>query len=113
MALTILLFAAFLAVATADTAPVYGYPAPSPSYEGPAKYDFNYAVKDEYSGNDFGHHESRDGYKTEGSYYVLLPDGRVQKVSYYVDGDSGFVAEVSYEGDAKYPEYKPSPPAYA
>ncbi|XP_047471424.1 proline-rich protein 3-like [Penaeus chinensis] len=52
----------------------------------------------------------------KGSYYVLLPDGRLQKVAYTVNGDSGFVAEVSYEGEAQYPEYKPAPyhpaPAY-
>ena len=69
-----------------------------------AKYDFDWSVKDEYSGNDFGHQESRDGDNTEGSYYVQLPDGRLQKVSYYVNGDSGFVAEVSYEGEAEYSE---------
>ncbi|XP_076059963.1 cuticle protein 19-like [Oratosquilla oratoria] len=87
----------------------YNYAPPEPSYEIPAKYDFNYAVKDEYSGNDFGHQESRDGYDTQGSYYVLLPDGRLQRVTYTVNGDSGFVAEVTYEGEAKYPEHKPAP----
>ncbi|CAL4093063.1 unnamed protein product, partial [Meganyctiphanes norvegica] len=83
-----------------------GY-APAPSYEEPAKYDFNYAVKDDYSGNDFGHNEARDGYNTEGSYYVALPDGRLQKVTYTVNGDSGYVAEVTYEGEAQYPAYEP------
>ena len=100
-----------------------GYGAPPPAYEeAPAKYDFNYAVKDDYSGNDFGHQEARDGYNTEGSYYVQLPDGRLQKVTYTVNGDSGFVAEVSYEGEAQYPAdepkaYEPAPyqpaPTYA
>lgn len=69
----------------------------------PAKYDFVWHSKD-YSGNDFGHHDSRDGDNTEGSYFVLLPDGRLQTVTYYVDGDSGFVAEVKYEGVAHYAE---------
>ncbi|XP_076059576.1 pro-resilin-like [Oratosquilla oratoria] len=110
MAFKLVLLAALVALATADTAPLYGHPAPSPV---PAKYDFNYAVKDEYSGNDFGHQEARDGYDTQGSYYVLLPDGRLQKVAYTVIGDAGFVADVTYEGEAKYPEYKPAPPAYA
>ncbi|XP_063589858.1 cuticle protein 19-like [Penaeus indicus] len=64
--------------AAAPSLPAYGY-APQPTYEVPAKYDFNYAVKDDYSGNDFGHQEARDGYDTQGSYYVLLPDGRLQK----------------------------------
>ncbi|XP_027230910.2 cuticle protein 7-like [Penaeus vannamei] len=93
--------------ASAPSQPAYGY-APEPAYEVPAKYDFNYAVKDDYSGNDFGHQEARDGYDTQGSYYVLLPDGRLQKVAYTVNGDSGYVAEVSYEGEAQYPEYKPA-----
>lgn len=44
----------------------------------PAKYNFEYAVQDYQSGNDFGHMESRDGDKTVGRYYVLLPDGRKQ-----------------------------------
>merc|ERR1712025_1558930 len=98
----------------APSQPAYGY-APAPSYEEPAKYDFNYAVKDDYSGNDFGHQEARDGYDTQGSYYVQLPDGRLQKVSYTVNGDSGYVADVPYEGEAQYPEYKPKAykPAYA
>ncbi|XP_068209982.1 pro-resilin-like [Palaemon carinicauda] len=75
------------------------------SYESSeAKYSFNYAVKDESSENDFGHQETRDGDDTQGSYYVHLPDGRLQTVKYYVDGDSGYVAEVSYQGEARFPD---------
>ena len=84
----------------------------------PAKYDFDWSVKDEYSGNDFGQQESRDGDYTQGSYYVQLPDGRLQKVTYSVNGDSGFIADVTYEGQAQYPQaasrpqnaYAPPPP---
>ncbi|XP_037801929.1 pro-resilin-like [Penaeus monodon] len=65
---------------------------------------FDWAVKHDYSGNHFGHHESRDGDYTQGSYYVQLPDTRLQTVKYYVDGDSGYVAEVEYEGEAQHPE---------
>merc|ERR1711872_141190 len=83
----------------------YGY--------GPAKYDFDWSVKEEYSGNDFGQEESRDGDRTEGSYYVHLPDGRLQKVTYYVDGDSGYVAEVTYEGEAQYPSAEESQESYS
>ncbi|XP_076059565.1 cuticle protein 7-like [Oratosquilla oratoria] len=85
----------------------YGYLPPRPVHsvygtpQLPARYDFDYAVRDAYSGNDFGHQESRDGDHTRGSYYVLLPDGRTQRVNYRVDGDSGFVAEVTYEGEAR------------
>lgn len=47
-------------------------------------------------GNDYGHEEKRDGKSAEGNYYVLLPDGRRQKVEYYAD-NSGYHAKVSYE----------------
>ncbi|XP_069974152.1 cuticle protein 7-like [Penaeus vannamei] len=81
----------------------------------PPKYAYNYGISDDYGVN-LGHSESRDGYKTEGSYTVDLPDGRKQTVK-YVDNGDGLVAEVSYEGEAHYPEhtpaYKPAPPAYA
>ncbi|CAL4168603.1 unnamed protein product, partial [Meganyctiphanes norvegica] len=96
----------FALVAAAAAAPSQGY-APAPSYDEPAKYDFNYAAKDDYSGNDFGHNEYRDGYDTQGSYYVALPDGRLQKVTYTVNGESGYVAEVTYEGEAQYDAYEP------
>ncbi|XP_042883270.1 pro-resilin-like [Penaeus japonicus] len=68
------------------------------------EYNFNWAVKHDDSGNDFGHQEARDGDNTQGSYYVQLPDGRLQTVKYFVDGDSGYVAEVNYEGEARYPD---------
>ncbi|XP_064077116.1 cuticle protein 8-like [Macrobrachium nipponense] len=71
---------------------------------GEAKYDFNWAVRDESSENDFGHQEARDGDNTQGSYYVRLPDGRLQTVKYFVDGDSGYVAEVNYDGEARFPD---------
>ncbi|XP_046751523.1 uncharacterized protein LOC124414590 [Diprion similis] len=61
-----------------------------------AKYDFGYHVKDYKSGNNFGHEEARDGLVTNGRYYVLLPDGRVQNVKYRVD-ENGYHAKVSYE----------------
>ncbi|XP_037802407.1 pro-resilin-like isoform X1 [Penaeus monodon] len=70
------------------------------SYESSeAKYSFNWAVSDDSSSNEFGHQEARDGDHTQGSYYVQLPDGRLQTVTYFVDGDSGYVAEVNYEGE--------------
>ncbi|XP_064111981.1 pro-resilin-like [Macrobrachium nipponense] len=115
MVLKVLILAA-VAVASvlADSIPAYGRPAPSyHSPAGPAQYNFNYAVKDDYSKNDFGHQENRNGYDTKGTYYVQLPDGRLQKVTYYVNGDSGYVAEVSYQGEAYYPQpakgYPPAP----
>lgn len=64
-------------------------------------YSFEYGVDDEASGLDFGHKESSDGAVVTGTYYVLLPDGRMETVNYKAD-DNGYVAEVSYEGEAKY-----------
>ena len=87
--------------------------APSDLYEKePARpYDFEYAVKDEYSGNDFGHNEISDGAITSGRYFVLLPDGRLQTVTYTADHDSGFIADVAYEGEAVYPVAEEKSPA--
>ncbi|CAG0880215.1 unnamed protein product [Cyprideis torosa] len=101
----------------------YSQPAPSykqPEYNDVPNYNFNWAVKDDYSGNDFGQEESRNGYDTNGVYYVLLPDGRRQTVTYKVNGDSGWVADVQYEGEARYdaapshrqPSYQPAPQTY-
>ncbi|KAK8384293.1 hypothetical protein O3P69_009219 [Scylla paramamosain] len=93
-----------------DSPPKYG--PPPPHYKEPGMpYDFAYAVKDDYTGNDFGQEESSDGHVTSGSYYVALPDGRVQKVSFTADHEGGYVADVTYEGEATYPAH-PAPPAY-
>ena len=87
--------------------------AQQPQYsDAPAKYAYDYKVQDATSGVDFGQNESRDGASTQGSYYVALPDGRVQKVTYSVNGDGGYVAEVTYEGEARYPTASASKPAY-
>ena len=73
-------------MAAADNAPRYGYaPAPAykaaPAYEEPAVYAYTYAVADDYSGSNFGADEQRDGLVASGSYFVNLPDSRVQKVN--------------------------------
>ncbi|XP_037802456.1 pro-resilin-like isoform X3 [Penaeus monodon] len=96
------------AIAAADSFESFEYRPPKvlsffESYEsGEAKYDFNWAVSHDPSSNEFGHQEARDGDHTQGSYYVQLPDGRLQTVKYFVDGDSGYVAEVNYEGEASF-----------
>jgi hypothetical protein len=84
--------------------------------QAPMPYNFAWAVKDDYTYNDYAHQESSDdkGYVT-GSYRTLLPDGRTQIVTYKADDYSGYVADVKYDGEAKYQEYKPSgykPAAY-
>ncbi|XP_076058665.1 uncharacterized protein LOC143035682 [Oratosquilla oratoria] len=66
-------------------------------------YNFDYAVKADYGGN-FGHQEHRDGYDAKGSYFVYLPDGRLQTVKYYTD-KWGYHADVEYKGKAKHPSY--------
>merc|ERR1712025_1057819 len=102
--------------------PIAYKPAPAATYHEPeyaygdAVYTWEYAVKDDYTSNDFGHKESRDGAHADGKYYVALPDGRLQTVTYTVDGYGGYVPVVEYSGEAQYPEavpYAPAPaPAY-
>ncbi|XP_037793918.1 pro-resilin-like [Penaeus monodon] len=121
MAIKVFILSAFVVGVLSSSPPSYNAPVPSyssPASTGPAQYDFNYAVNHDYSNNDFGHQENRNGYDTQGAYFVLLPDGRVQRVSYNVNGDSGYVAQVSYEGEAQYGAPRPSTsyqpaPAYA
>ena len=72
-------------------------------------FDFSYEVKDQYSGNDFGHNSDSDGNTVTGEYRVLLPDGRTQIVTYTADHYNGYQAEVRYEGEAQ--PYNP-PPKY-
>ena len=76
-------------------------------------------MKDEASYNNFGHQENSDGKAVTGSYFVNLPDGRLQNVNYKAD-DYGYVADVQYTGEVKYdykpaykPVYKPAYPAQA
>ena len=47
------------------------------------------------------------GYLAQGQYFVSLPDGRIQTVTYNADAN-GYVADVKYEGEAHYPELKPT-----
>ncbi|CAG0885720.1 unnamed protein product [Cyprideis torosa] len=67
-------------------------------------YQFQYAVNDQYSGNDFGQEEQSDGNVVRGRYYVQLPDGRRQIVTYTADHQNGYQAQVEYEGEAQYPQ---------
>lgn len=80
----------------------------------PAKpYAFDYGVRDDYSGANYGHSETSNGNSVEGSYQVALPDGRTQIVKYVADHINGFQAQVEYEGEARYPEYvPPKEPSY-
>ena len=69
------------------------------SFQQPANYEFMYEVLDVESGNDYGHKESRQNDDTEGTYYVVLPDGRKQIVEYKATND-GYKPMVRYEGSA-------------
>ncbi|XP_076052866.1 uncharacterized protein LOC143032278 [Oratosquilla oratoria] len=64
----------------------------------PANYNFEYRVQDVESGNDFGHNEARQGDDTQGSYDVLLPDGKKLVVSYTVGAEGGFIADATIDG---------------
>ena len=74
-------------------------------------FAFGYAVKDDYTYNDYAHETTSDGKTRTGVYRTLLPDGRVQIVTYKAD-DYGYLADVKDTGEAKY-DYKPAyKPAY-
>merc|ERR1739845_315626 len=85
---------------------------PPPAYKEPAypdfppQYQYAYAVSDDYSQSNFEASESRDGYNTQGSYRVNLPDGRVQIVTYTADGN-GFVADVNTKVKLNTPNTNP------
>ena len=94
-----------------QSAPQVTYKA-EPAYpDEPPLYTYQFAVQDDYTNNNYGTEEKRDGYNAQGSYYVSLPDGRLQKVAYSVSGDAGYIADVTYEGEAQFPPvvaYKPA-----
>jgi len=56
-------------------------------------------VKDQQTGSDYSHTETRDGDHAQGEFNVLLPDGRKQIVEYEADQD-GFKPQIRYEGEA-------------
>ncbi|XP_068624337.1 pro-resilin-like [Battus philenor] len=62
----------------------------------PASYEFGYKVSDYTSGSDFGHAETRQAERAEGSYFVVLPDGSKQVVEYEAD-ERGFKPRISVE----------------
>ncbi|CAH2108131.1 unnamed protein product [Euphydryas editha] len=68
----------------------------------PANYEFTYDVQDNAVSLDFGHNEKRKDDRAQGSYHVLLPDGRTQLVEYEA-GPDGYRPQVMYMGTATYP----------
>ena len=51
----------------------------------PATFKYQYQINDLDTSNNFGKAESRNGFDTQGEYFVNLPDGRLQKVSLQVE----------------------------
>ncbi|XP_045610777.2 adhesive plaque matrix protein-like, partial [Procambarus clarkii] len=89
---------------TIPPGPVY---KPAQVYnDGPTEYDFGYGVADNYHGTNFGHSEKREGYRTEGQYFVDLPDGRRMVVKYYSD-ETGYHPTITCENTQPYPQHKP------
>ena len=60
-------------------------------------FEFEYQVKDDDSGNHFGHKADSDGMILNGKYYVDLPDGRRQIVTYLADWEKGYHADITYD----------------
>ncbi|XP_045507960.1 pro-resilin-like [Colias croceus] len=88
-----IIFVAF-AIASAYGKPQYdGYPVNGAASDN--NYLYKYMVKQEPVGPNFGQRESRIGNRVVGMYYVLLPDGRIQKVDYVAD-ENGYRPTVSY-----------------
>ena len=85
------------AVCLVKSSPLYDTPAPAPLLAPLTPYQFQWEVADANVTQYFGHGERRDGAVTSGSYFILLPDGRRQRVDYTVEGDSGYIATVTYE----------------
>ncbi|XP_017836350.1 pro-resilin [Drosophila busckii] len=67
-------------------------------------FEFEYAVQDPETANDYAHKASSDGDVVTGEYRVQMPDGRTQVVRYTADWKTGYHADVSYEGEATYPQ---------
>nr|CAD7577421.1 unnamed protein product [Timema californicum] len=69
--------------------------------DGPMPYDFDWKVDDALSKNYYSQTESSNAVgRVDGSYQVLLADGRLMTVTYFVDGESGFVPKITYEKNA-------------
>ncbi|XP_065362125.1 histidine-rich glycoprotein-like [Calliphora vicina] len=64
------------------------------------KYQYDYAVKDEKTGDSKQHWETRDGDKVKGSYTIKEADGTTRIVEYTADHKNGFNAIVKTVGHA-------------
>lgn len=65
------------------------------------QYQYEYKVQDPEKSLYFGAQEAGNEVgRVEGSYQVLLPDGRLMTVTYYIEGESGFVPKISFKENA-------------
>ncbi|CAH1102055.1 unnamed protein product [Psylliodes chrysocephalus] len=70
--------------------------------EAPTPYQYEYKVDSPSSSTYYGKSEAGDVTgRVTGTYYVLLPDGRLMTVDYFVDGDSGFVPTVTFSNQQR------------
>ncbi|XP_075226709.1 cuticle protein 8-like [Lycorma delicatula] len=110
VAVAVIMISQCLAV---EYAPSY-HSAPEPYDEHP-KYNFEYEVKDEHTGDIKSQQETRDGDYVKGYYSLIQPDGKKRTVEYTSDHKVGFNAIVHYEGGsygyapAPAPKYAPAP----
>ncbi|XP_066905107.1 pro-resilin [Halyomorpha halys] len=69
--------------------------------EKPMPYQYDYKVQDAEKSLYFGAQEAGNEVgRVEGSYQVLLPDGKLMTVTYYIEGESGFVPKISFQENA-------------
>ncbi|XP_055322962.1 pupal cuticle protein Edg-84A-like [Sitodiplosis mosellana] len=61
-------------------------------------YTYNYAVSDDFTGDQKSQQETRDGDIVKGQYSLVEPDGSVRTVDYEANDISGFNAVVSKNG---------------
>lgn len=66
------------------------------------KYEFEYGVKDQHTGDHKTHWEVRDGDMVKGEYTIDEPDGTTRVVKYTADGHNGFNAVVEKIGNAEH-----------
>ncbi|CAG9854757.1 unnamed protein product [Phyllotreta striolata] len=97
---TLLLLA--ISLTTILAAPQYVPQRIAYSNEQPSPYQYDYKVDNPSSNTYYGKSETGDAAgRVSGSFYVLLPDGRLMTVDYYADGESGFVPKVTFSNQQR------------